>query len=59
MSLKVYVPRDAAARALGAFGQWRRYDSARQQQMREQLERVLASAGLSKDSFEVASRLLA
>ncbi len=48
-----------AARLLGAFSRWRRFDDARQALMRAELERVLAAPGLSKDCYEVASKTLA
>ena len=48
-----------AARLLQPLGQWRRHDGARQALMRSQLERVLAMPGLSKNTFEIASKSLA
>jgi len=48
-----------AARLLGAFSRWKRFDEARQDLMRTQLEGVLAAPGLSKDCYEVASKTLA
>ena len=45
-----------AARLLGPLSQWRRFDSPRQQQMRAQLQRILASERLSPDVYEVASK---
>ena len=45
-----------AARLLRQLASWRRYDSQRQGLMREAIERVLASEGLSRDSYEVAAR---
>ncbi|MEM7252893.1 MAG: DUF3458 domain-containing protein, partial [Pseudomonadota bacterium] len=47
-----------AARLSGAFGQWRRYDSARQAQMQAAMERVLAAPGASKDVSEILSKTL-
>ena len=47
-----------AARLLGAFGRWRRFDAQRQGLMRTELERILARTGLSRDSYEVASKTL-
>jgi aminopeptidase N len=40
------------------FGRWRRYDPGRQDLMRGQLERILATPNLSRDSFEIASKSL-
>ena len=48
-----------AARLAGAFGQWRRYEPSRGELMRQALERIKATEGLSKDTFEIASRSLA
>jgi len=45
-----------AARLLGPFGLWKRYDEGRQNLMKKQLQKVLAKDGLSADTFEVASR---
>ncbi len=47
-----------AARMLGAFGNWRRYDADRQALMQAELERILAVPVLSKDSFEIGSKTL-
>ena len=47
-----------AARMLGAFGNWRRYDDGRQALMKTELERILAVPVLSKDSFEIGSKTL-
>ena len=48
-----------AARLVQPLGMWRRHDRARQGLMRGQLERVLASPGLSKNTFEMVSKSLA
>jgi aminopeptidase N len=48
-----------AARLLSALGRWRRFDEHRQGLMRAELERVVAASGLSRDSFEIASKSLA
>ncbi len=48
-----------AARLVSAFNQWRRFDSARQQAMRAQLERIAAQPGLSKAVHEIVARALA
>ena len=47
-----------AARLLGAFDQWRRYDEPRQRLVAGELERILAKPGLSKDVFEIASKTM-
>jgi len=47
-----------ASRLLQSLARWRRYDPARQDLMRGELERVLASPVLSRDSYEVASKCL-
>jgi aminopeptidase N len=48
-----------AARMLSALGRWRRFDEQRQALMRAELERILAAPGLSRDSYEIASKSLA
>jgi aminopeptidase N len=48
-----------AARQLAPLGRWRRQDAARGALMRAALTRVLAIDGLSKDTFEIASKSLA
>ena len=47
-----------AARMMTPFGRWRRYDAGRQDLMKAQLERILATPNLSRDSFEIASKSL-
>jgi aminopeptidase N len=47
-----------AARLVGCFNPWRRYDAARQAQMKAQLERIAGREGLSKDVFEIVERAL-
>jgi aminopeptidase N len=47
-----------ASRSIQPLGQWRRQDAARQSLMRAELERVLAVPGLSKNTYEVASKSL-
>ncbi len=47
-----------AARLVGCFNPWRRYDPERQGLMRAQLERIAARPGLSKDVFEIVDRAL-
>ena len=47
-----------AARFVPPLGRWRRFDEKRQAPMREQLERIVATPGLSKDVFEQASKSL-
>jgi aminopeptidase N len=47
-----------AARLLGPLGRWRRQDPARQGLMKAQLQRILDTKGLSKDTYEIASKSL-
>ncbi len=47
-----------AARLLGVFGRWRRYDDRRQALMKAEIERILAMPNLSRNSYEVASKSL-
>ena len=48
-----------AARMATVFETWRRYDADRQEMMREALERIAATPGLSRDMTEITSRILA
>jgi aminopeptidase N len=48
-----------AARMIPPFGRWKRFDSARQTMMRAELERILLTPGLSRDTTEQASKSLA
>jgi aminopeptidase N len=46
-----------AARMSTAFETWRRYDDGRQARARAELDRILATPGLSRDLGEMAGRL--
>ena len=48
-----------AARLVPPLGRWRRFEPKRAQMMRQQLERIVAMPGLSKDVFEQVSKSLA
>jgi aminopeptidase N len=48
-----------AARLVQPLGSWRRHDAARQALMRRELERVLATPDLSKNTYEMVSKSLA
>jgi aminopeptidase N len=48
-----------AARLVTPFGRWRRFEPKRAELMRQSLERIVATPGLSKDVFEQASKSLA
>jgi aminopeptidase N len=48
-----------AARLVQPLGSWRRHDPARQTLMRRELERVLATPDLSKNTYEMVSKSLA
>ncbi len=48
-----------ASRMAGALTSWRRYDESRQALMKAQLERIMTTADISKDVYEVASKSLA
>ena len=48
-----------AARLVPPLGQWRRFDPARQALMKQELQRILDAPGLSKGTFEMASRSIA
>ncbi|MDQ3472023.1 MAG: DUF3458 domain-containing protein, partial [Pseudomonadota bacterium] len=47
-----------AARLVPPFGRWRRFDEKRAKLMRAELERIVATPGLSKDVYEQASKSL-
>ncbi|HEX4183644.1 MAG TPA: aminopeptidase N [Caulobacteraceae bacterium] len=47
-----------AARLIEPLGSWRRYEPALGALMREQLQRIVETPGLSKNVFEMASRAL-
>jgi len=47
-----------AARMLTPFSRWRRFDPARQELMRTELERILAEPGLARDVHELAAKSL-
>ena len=48
-----------AARMVPPLGRWRRFEPKRAAMMRQQLERIAATPGLSKDAFEQVSKSLA
>jgi aminopeptidase N len=48
-----------AARLVPPFGRWRRFEPKRAAMMREQLERIAATPGLSKDVYEQVTKSLA
>lgn len=48
-----------ASRLLAPLTRWAKYGGARQAQMKEQLQRILASGELSSDVYEVVSKSLA
>ncbi len=47
-----------AARTSAAFDTWQRYDEDRQALMYEELERILATPGLSRDTAEMVTRMI-
>ena len=57
LALNAFNPQ-IAARLIAAFTRWRKFDPARQQGMRDQLERILAASGLSPDVYEIAAKSL-
>jgi aminopeptidase N len=52
------VNRQVAARMVGVFTTWRQYDAPRQAAMRSQLQRIVATDGISENVFEIASKAL-
>ena len=47
-----------AARLCGSFGTWKKYDAKRGGLMKACLEEIVKTEGLSKDTFEIATRSL-
>jgi aminopeptidase N len=47
-----------AARLVPPLGRWRRFEQGRAEKMRQQLERVVAAPGLSRDVYEQVSKSL-
>jgi aminopeptidase N len=47
-----------AARLVSAFGTWRRHETVRQSLMHRELERIHATPGLSRATFELVSKTL-
>jgi len=47
-----------ASRMVAALTQWKRFDQARQSLMKSALERIINTAGISKDVYEIASKSL-
>jgi aminopeptidase N len=47
-----------AAKLIPPLGRWKRFDAARATLMRAELERIVATPGLSKDMFEQATKSL-
>lgn len=48
-----------ASRLVSSFNSWKRFDETRQGLMKAELERIVATPGLSKDVFEIVSKSLA
>lgn len=48
-----------AARLVSALSKWRKFDDARQIKMQAQLQRIAATIGISKDTYEIATKSLA
>ena len=46
------------ARMCSAFETWRRFDENRQSLIRKELQRILDTEGLSRDTSEMVSRIL-
>jgi aminopeptidase N len=47
-----------AARLAGCFGRWRRFNEARQELVKKELEKIIRSDKISKDLYEVVSKTL-
>lgn len=48
-----------AARLVGGFSMWRKYDAQRQDLMKTQLQQILSTPDLSRDVYEIASKSVA
>nr|VFK78559.1 MAG: aminopeptidase N [Candidatus Kentron sp. SD] len=48
-----------AARLSSTLSRWRAFDPERQKRMQKEIERILAKSELSKDTYEIASKMLA
>ncbi len=57
MALNTINPQ-IASRMVTALTQWKRFDKLRQQLMTKQLERIIKTAGISKDVYELVSKSL-
>lgn len=57
LALDAFNPQ-IAARLMGAFTRWRKFDSMRQQKISGQLERILATPELSADVYEMTAKTL-
>ena len=58
LALNILNPQ-IASRMVTGFAQWRRYDQQRQDLMKQQLQRIIATQPLSPDVYEIASKSLA
>ncbi len=47
-----------AARLAGCFGRWRRFNEARRELVKKELEKIIRSDNISKDLYEVVSKTL-
>lgn len=52
------INHQVASRLVSVFTTWKQFDAARGQKMRAQLERIVATPGLSENVFEIASKSL-
>ncbi|MGH8128222.1 MAG: aminopeptidase N, partial [Gammaproteobacteria bacterium] len=58
LALDAFNPQ-VAARLVKCFARWRHYDSTRQEKIRTELKRMLATESLSADVYEIVQRALA
>jgi aminopeptidase N len=58
MAIDAFNPQ-IAARLAGAFETWRIFDAKRQQEARRALESIAAKDGLSRDTYEIVTKILA
>lgn len=61
LMIMVYSPsntKQVAARLAGVFSLWRKFDPVLRNKQKEQLDKLLSTEGLSKDTWEIVSQSL-
>lgn len=52
------INNQVASRLVSCFTSWRQYDNARQAMMKEELQRIVETNGLSDNVYEIATKAL-